>query len=113
MFRYTNSISTPTRHKRPKRSKTPAVAVLAVIGVFCCSTFANGAHDLSDLKQFNKLRELRQYKEQRAGLCHELDLEIARILATRFHRDSYEMPDYLAGMIEAWEGYCKGRKFDD
>ena len=40
MFRYTNSISTPTRHKRPKRSKTPTVAVLTVIGVFCCSTSA-------------------------------------------------------------------------
>ena len=40
MFCYTNSISTPTRHKRPKRSKTPTVAVLTVIGVFCCSTSA-------------------------------------------------------------------------
>ena len=104
MFRYTNSISTPTRHKRPKRSKTPAVAALAVIGVFCCSSLAFG-HDGKVLGG--------DYERRKSDVCDKLDRLIADELALSLNKRYPSVMDDTLESIEAWEGYCKGREFDD
>ena len=86
MFRYTNSISTLTRHKRPKHSKTPAIAVLAVIGVFCCSGLAFGHDDKVTEQEVSEIideleRQKAHYELKERGVCEDLDRLIADELA--------------------------------
>ena len=104
MFRYTNSISTPTRHKRPKRSKTPAVAALAVIGVFCCSSLAFGHHS----KVLGG-----DYERKKSEVFDKLDRLIADELVLSFNEPHFFVMEQTLDSIEAWEGYCRDREFDD
>ena len=114
MFRHTNSISTPPRHKR---SKASAAAVLALICVFCCSTFAAGHDDkVVDSQVLEVIDEIQKRRAdleaKKSQVCRMLDGRIADLLADRFDRKTYVMTDFLSDMIEAWEDYCKDREFD-
>lgn len=118
MFRYTNSISTPTRPKRPKRFKASAVVTVAVVGVFCCSTVAVGHDDKSIDPLVLQLIEEGQkrdayYEWKKDNVCENLDRKIADSLAKRIDKPNFFLLENQLNLIEAWEGYCKGREFDD
>lgn len=118
MFRHANSISAQTRARRHKRSKASAVAAVAVIGVFFCSPVAVGHDDeVLDPMFFELLDKLEKeeadYERKRSDVCEKLDRLIADQLGRRFDNERITILDDTLELIEAWEGYCKGREFDE
>ena len=118
MFRHANSFSAQPRARRPKRSKASAVAAVAVIGVFFCSPVAVGQDDevldplVLQLIEQGQKRDA-EYEWKKANVCENLDRRIADKLIRKIDRPNFSPLESDLNLIEAWEGYCKGREFDE
>ena len=108
----------PRPHKRKRKGLRFAVVVLLLAlacVVYFSSASANDDNAL-DPTLFEVMDEVERqradYEAKKSEICRKLDRKIADKLIRKIDRPNFSPLESDLNLIEAWEGYCKGRVFD-
>ena len=108
---------------KPKRTKLKLIILALILGyigyaVYSSSASANDNETANSTlmmvidEMLQERRDRAHYERKKSEVCRKLDQKIADKLIRKIDRPNFSPLESDLNLIEAWEGYCKGRVFD-
>lgn len=110
----------PLGRVKPKRTKLKLIMLAVIMGYIGYAVYSSSAsandNEVVDSTLITvideMLRDRADNERKKFEICRKLDQKIADKLIRKIDRPNFSPLESELNLIEAWEGYCKGRVFD-